>query len=415
MKFLQITILLSTFLLSVSYAKNHNNYYNKKLILKETKWKNMSVQYNAPIHLSVISQGYFDEELHGKYDKNYYYPSSAGKGIDVFMFDNGFSLDYDEFSDIDAHLDALVIGGKVIKPTSDKEYHNITDPILDHGTLTSAAVAGKILGVAKKANIHAIYIDEYNANNDFIDNLIAGLNYMKNEHKFKSHKTVVNLSVGTYVTIDEFKKGKKIKKAQKLINNLSEEGVVFVACADNKGKYPYDKASNSVLCPCSFDNVICVGGVGNFSIPGIMNDEIDKSYYTIGKYEKNDIHVDTNYGDHVDIYAPYVYHYQGDIISDKNTLFFGIIPSNYEVEETEYGLRVKDVDVLVPGTSISSPIVAGVAATLMSENPKEKFTTKKMLKRLKKLSEKNIIDGVSRRFPNYFINNGKKIIFDANA
>jgi len=159
MKFLYCSNLLITLFLDISFAKCiNNNYYNKNKILSETGWKDLSIETNASSHLSLLSQGIFNEQLNNKYDKNYYYPASAGKGVEVFMFDNGFNFNLDEFSEIEANIEAF-IGKDGVKNVSDKAKElgieesilrkDYRDPekqsIPDHGTLTSIAVAGKNL------------------------------------------------------------------------------------------------------------------------------------------------------------------------------------------------------------------------------------------------------------------------------
>ncbi|OUM67163.1 hypothetical protein PIROE2DRAFT_5428, partial [Piromyces sp. E2] len=70
-------------------------------IKENTHWKDVGVTNDASLHLSVVSQGKFDESVNGKYDENYYYPSSAGEGVDIFIFDSGFDFTHDEFSNTD--------------------------------------------------------------------------------------------------------------------------------------------------------------------------------------------------------------------------------------------------------------------------------------------------------------------------
>ncbi|ORX83430.1 subtilisin-like protein [Anaeromyces robustus] len=410
MKFLQIATLLNAFVMSFTYAKSKNEIiYNKKQILSETHWKNMNVDTNAPSHLSVISQGKFDEGLYDKYDKNYYYPSSAGQGVNVYMMDTTMNLTYDELSEVDAHIDFIIENGELKKPENDKVCININSKIPDHGSITSAAVTGKTLGVARKANIHGIIFND----KDLIKGLLAWLKYFKENNLIKSyeHKTIFSFSIRGLTSVDQFETGEDFRMAQELINEISNMGVVFVAGAGNDDIQSYDVNLDAVSYPCSFDNVICVGGVGNFATPGINNDEIDSSYYTIGKFETI-VTFNSNYGNHTDIYAPYVFHYRGNLlINDLLKLLLNINENDYEMKETEYGKVIKNFDGLLPGTSFSTPIVSGVVATLMSEFPEMKFTSKTMLEYLTNLGQDYYITGIPEGCPNVFINNGKRIIY----
>ena len=65
------------------------------------------------------------------------------------------------------------------------------------------------------------------------------------------------------------------------------------------------------------------------------------------------------------------------------------------------------------GTSFSFPIVAGVAATIMSENPHKKFNTKK--KKVRWFGLKGIIKDVDEDQPNIFINNGNHLRYDYDS
>jgi len=411
--FIHISVLLSTLLMGFANAGSSKPYYDKKEILSKTDWKDVGVAEDAPSHLSVISQGIYYENLHSKYDKNYYYPATAGRDIDVYMFDTSFNYSYDEFSDISGSIDFMVKDGIVSKLNNTKVLYTENSGIPDHGTMTSVAVAGKTMGVAKKANLHGVIMD-YNKskvkNYVFIaDNIFEWLKYLKENDLIKKHKTVFNFSIAGRTSLNTFKNGDSYTKLQDLINEIANNGAVFVAGAANDGKQPYQE--DEVVFPCSFDNVICVGGVGNFNITGIMDDEIDSSYYTLGKYNIAK-ETNSNYGDHVDIYAPFVFHYQGKFKGSKKTREeYGIIEDDYEVEDTEYGLIIKNFNGVMPGTSFSTPIVSGVAATLMSELPERKFTSASMLSYLIDKGEKNKILGIPDGYPNVFLNNGKKIVY----
>ncbi|ORX38123.1 hypothetical protein BCR36DRAFT_442705 [Piromyces finnis] len=58
-----------------------HSYYSKSDILLETQWNNISIKKNTDLHLSLISQGMFNEKLINKYDTNYYYPESSGEAL----------------------------------------------------------------------------------------------------------------------------------------------------------------------------------------------------------------------------------------------------------------------------------------------------------------------------------------------
>ncbi|KAL6605525.1 hypothetical protein U3516DRAFT_757489 [Neocallimastix sp. 'constans'] len=67
----------------------------KTNIIKETKWKEVSIQENK-FDFSLSNNKYFLNSSH-PYDNNYYYPSSAGKGIDIYIIDGVLFLFFTQY------------------------------------------------------------------------------------------------------------------------------------------------------------------------------------------------------------------------------------------------------------------------------------------------------------------------------
>jgi len=435
MKFGKCHSLLSAlFLISVSYAKNNNSCYNKKEILAETGWKDVSVQENAPFHLSVISQGIYNQTDSQNYDKNYYYPSSAGEGVDVYVFDTGFDFTFSEFSNVNASCDLIIDTFTVKKLNSTKICHDEHD-VFDHGTMVSTAIAGEFAGVAKKANIHGVlltmnfdetlfknqtiidqdFIKDFDTNVFYIGSIVAFLKYLKDNQLIKPNKTVINFSNGLNIDIADIKDtiNKPIyKEAQDLFNELNKMGTVIVAGAGNierkegetNKKYVPVYHDGKAFYPCSFENVICAGGVGNFTIPEediIQNDEIDSSFYQLGHFKN----YDSVYGE-VDIYSPFVFHYKGVLSYDKKN------GEKLELPPTNETATINNYESILPGTSFSTPIVAGVVATLMSEFPEKQFNYDSVKEYFNNHAEDltGFIDLIpdNKNYTRLFINNGKK-------
>jgi len=129
----------------------------------------------------------------------------------------------------------------------------------------------------------------------------------------------------------------------------------------------------------SIEGLISVGGV----------DTTDFNSFTNGYYYN--LWYSSDYGLGVDIYAP------------------AIVYFNYRNMDNKLVYNQ-----LSEGTSFSSPIVAGVAATIISERKDIVFNSKIMLDYLQKIGLHDIIDGVPKYAPNVFINNGNSLVFSKN-
>ncbi|ORX52636.1 subtilisin-like protein [Piromyces finnis] len=362
---------ITTTLSSSSAAAAH---YNKKDIKLETNWKDVEIRENSDLHLSILSQGKFknDDDENHPYDTNYYYPSTAGKDIDIFIFDSGFNFNHAEFSnkdERDAKCILMISGGRVIQPFSDDYCHG---PNLDdHGSGVADNAAGLKHGVANKANVYGIYLNELDE-----VNYIAGLEYIS-KYLFRPYKAVFNFSFGGYYSISDL--NKFVYREQSIINYLASQGGIFVAAAGNENVSVYSEKDNRIVFPCSFNHVICVGGIENVDSKDPFTTIMHSSNYKKAKL--------SNYGTFVSLYAPFYTHVA---FKDSN---------------------LQDVEYLASGTSFSSSLVAGIVATIMSENKDIKFTTYSMLYYLTTLSSNNTISGVPDDYPNLLINNGKNTVY----
>jgi len=360
--------------------KNENEiYYNITDIKIDTQWSDVSIQRNASFHLSLISQSKVDFNLVNEYDHNFYYPTTAGEGVDIYILDNG-GINTNHI-DFDTTYRTVTCDGET-KSYSFIEYEPYSPKSTNctvnaeeqyHGTAVASAAAGTIYGVAKKANIHVITI-----NFNFIDYLTA-LNYIIEKAK-DPHKTIINMSFGGYRYRSIF---------DKQLNVLVNKGFMIFAAAGNGAtnacsidiRDAVDKTDNvnDKFYPAGYIDVIAVGGINN---------KDEENIYIPAK--------NSNYGSCVDFFAPFYV----DVASVSN--------------ENEIDKKQSDVTNL-NGTSLSSPIVAGVAATLISEHPEITFNQDIMKQMLIDLSIKGAINDLDRLYtPNRLINIGKKVVYSAN-
>eukprot|EP00833_Pecoramyces_ruminatium_P003141 jgi/Orpsp1_1/1177173/evm.model.c7180000060460.1 len=474
-------------------GKKMNQMEKLNEILSETQWSGVDVREDADIHLSLLSQGKFDGNSTTTYDKNYYYPSSAGKDIDIFILDSGFNFRHPEFANKDERTVkcAFTPHNAIILPSKVDDYCEFTDGKIYHGLMVSDVAGGLVHGVANKANIYGIpifggydtedeypteypsdqplptdgndyptdyYDDDYDDYTEypsedptdfineirkeisednvfFISSVIASLKYI-DENMLRPNKAVFNFSFGLYLDglIEEDKY--IIDYWRDYIDHMSSRGAVFVVSAGNEKEENTLNGEKS-LYPCAYDNVICVGATDNagmnvldpieneieelydklfdilFSGEEKVTEEAKKQVEEIKKRLEEIIEIyDEEYDKIANIYSKKVMnpeHYRVASFSNFGKKVEIYAPGWAEVEYRDiYGRFLKE---LTAGTSFSSPIVAGIAATIMSEHPEIKFDTKKMKEYLIETGEKNIIEGIAEGNPNVFVSNGKHSVY----
>jgi len=343
-----------------------NAYYNEKEILAETGWDELRVQENASPHLSLISQGKYDKHLVNKYDKNYYYPRSAGKDIDIIIMDVDFSFDYYEFNkkpDGEFGCVAVVKNGKA---SNARKSSKCGSDSVDHGRHVSDLAGGNLFGVAKKANIYGVALPLSDGKKVENSVILVGLQYV-HDYLIRPHKTIINMSLGTVTGINS----SYHQQLKELIDSITKKGGIVVASSDNTNTNIDEYAkSDQIYIPCGLNNVICVGGINNDE--GISMEKV---------YVKDSA---SDYGSNVKIYAP--------IYAETDILVNGKVAQLY-----------------VGGTSYSTPLVAGIMATIMSENSSVKYTKKTIFNELIKNGKSETI--MVNNETCYLANNGKHIVY----
>jgi len=410
-----------------------------KRLYRSNAWKNPCVKGNTYNYLSLLSQDkYNDSKKNASYDRNYYYPGTAGKDVNIFVIDGGFNFRNPEFSNTDERIVRCEFSAsefKIFNVTDEKFCMYGHDDY--HGSQVAVAAGGKTLGAAPRANIFGVANKRF-GNYTAAANVNA-LQYIKTEYLIREHdvdptdskreeklaigkkfvnKTVINISSNFVRILNDDENGFHYYDQKesdlfnhygKLINQMIERGAIFVVSAANNiqnvDNYSY---------PCSYNNTICVGAIDNIGINEVaeMVDDVYYNPYRYPSYEEWNTELEnaksiyykkieelvdrkdmatknyriahfSNYGEMVDIYAP------------------GFVKTAYQDNDGN------DIVTATDGTSFSSPLVAGVIATIISEFPYYNYTADTMLRYLKSIGIKDSIKGIPKGHPNLFINNGK--------
>ena len=196
---------------------NSNSNSNKPTNIFDSK-STLLTQEDAPWGLkrlskSALSPGQSLQSIFAFEEDSYRYPSSAGKGVDVYIIDTGINVAHEDF-------EGRAIWGKTI-PLFDLDIDGN-----GHGTHCAGTIGSKTYGVAKKANLIAVKVlrtSGFGTNSD----VIKGVEWVSKQHRKNSRKSgrkaVANMSLG----------GGRSVTLEKAVDRAVEAGVHFSVAAGN--------------------------------------------------------------------------------------------------------------------------------------------------------------------------------------
>lgn len=248
----------------------------------------------------------------GTRDNSYTY-SSDGAGVNVYIVDSGIVASHNEFSV--SGTSRVLAGADFVGDGQG------TNDCNGHGTHVAGIAGGNTVGVAKSVNLIPLRVLRCDGTGQ-VSWTDQALQWILDNHQ---HPAVVNMSLGTSGTINS---------TLSLVQALIDHGVVVVIASGNGSQNPNgsfkQKEDACNYTPAQARSAITVNSAGYGLTGHQVNTYFDDSYFS-------------NYGDCTDIYAPGLDIYSADYGSN----------SGYSYKS---------------GTSMASPLVAGVAANMLSEN-----------------------------------------------
>lgn len=248
----------------------------------------------------------------GARDNTYTY-SSDGAGVNVYIVDSGIVANHNEF--LVSGVSRVLTGADFVGDGQG------TNDCNGHGTHVAGIAGGNTTGVAKSVNLIPLRVLRCDGTGQ-VSWTDQALQWILDNHQ---HPAVVNMSIGTSGTVSS---------TLSLVQALIDHGVVVVIASGNGSQNPNgsfkQKEDACNYTPAKATNAITVNSAGNGLTGHQVTTYFDDSYFS-------------NYGACTDIYAPGLDIYSADYSS----------VSGYTYKS---------------GTSMASPLVAGVVANMLSEN-----------------------------------------------
>jgi len=330
-------------------------------IKRETGWMNVLRLTNSYNHLSLISQGKFDDKLISKYDDSYYFPKSAGQGIYAFVIDLGFNFNSKNLQNTGRCWLYIKNAKRYTYSSGTRSCYSENEKGngLNHGTKISHLISS----VSPNVNIMGIVLDKGS-----LSNLFAAVETIQS-YSTRSMKVInLSLSIELYKNLSN----EDVDYFEKLIQTMQSRHI-FVVASGNDGVPVNGK---ELVVPCAFKETICTGGIDN-----------NISDLKTMRTQNYRISPESNYGKEVNLYAPYC------------TYINYLDYNNKSVSERSCG------------TSFSTALTTGVVSLILSQGKEMNVNSSNKGFNINNIGIPNIISNLPSGSNNLFLNNGKRIVY----
>lgn len=288
---------------------------------------------------SVNDPYYSGQDFHEEIEDTNAWGTSKGEGVKVYIIDTGVDATHEDLIN-----NVKMNRSSIINPETEDFYPDGQDDH-GHGTHCAGLVAAQadngigVAGVAPEAEIYSIKAMDKYGHGSTAEITRALSMAIGEDGDYSNCADIISMSLGSYI-YDAVEKN--------IIQKAVKKGIIVIAAAGNEN-------TSQKHYPGAYDNVICVGAVE-------YTDGWTLAYFS-------------NYGEWVDVYAPGV-----DILSTVTTTVgvdsFGNPVRTYEAynEDSAY--------TRMSGTSMSTPIVAGVAALIKASSDIEDTNDAKYVEKI---------------------------------
>lgn len=263
---------------------------------------------------------------------NTFYFTSNGTGVNIYFLDTGLDYYHTEFknasgvSRVGNGINFAVNSGSTVDPNNFYDGYG-------HGTHVAAIAAGLRYGVAKNATLHPVRVTDNNAFSS--TSIVAqGADWIAHNHV---KPAIVNISMNFKVAREVLTDPASLNFMEQTFHNLVT--TYGVAVVNSAGNFNSDAVDFS---PSRLPELIVVGATDNIDARWAVVPAGQPCYLRSDPYSQ----CGSNYGPYVDIFAP----------------GFSIV-SAWTNTSTRTGACQQT------GTSLSAPLVTGVAATYLQSHP----------------------------------------------